>query len=155
MIVPTCRCAFFAAVMLLEVFMSDIAPAKKNTQYINCALYTYCIQLTHYWSIMIYIYCIMYINVQEYTWFKISARAHTHTPFAHRPNRLRKALKRQSLSSHITNLQESLMKWSNDMGLSHAVSILLIEETLNSFCKGRLRLPGNYQIHPNSQEEVS
>ena len=43
----------------------------------------------------------------------------------------------------------------DDMGLSHAVSILLIEETLNSFCKGRLRLPGNYQIHPNSQEEVS
>ena len=29
MIVPTCRCAFFAAVMLLGVFMSDIAPAKK------------------------------------------------------------------------------------------------------------------------------
>ena len=30
MIVPTCRCAFFAAVMLLGVFMSDIAPAKKK-----------------------------------------------------------------------------------------------------------------------------
>ena len=32
MIVPTCRCAFFAAVMLLGVFMSDIAPAKKKSQ---------------------------------------------------------------------------------------------------------------------------
>ena len=29
MIVPTCRCAFFAAVMLLGVFMSDIAPANN------------------------------------------------------------------------------------------------------------------------------
>ena len=33
MIVPTCRCAFFAAVMLLEVFMSDIAPAKTKKKY--------------------------------------------------------------------------------------------------------------------------
>jgi hypothetical protein len=30
MIVPTWRCAFFAAVMLLAVFMSDIALAKKS-----------------------------------------------------------------------------------------------------------------------------
>ena len=99
-------CVFCCCHVARSVYERHCAREKK---YINCTLYTYCIQLTHYWSI--YIYCIMYINVQEYTWFKISARAHTHTPFAHRPNRLRKALKRQSLSSHITNLQESLMTW--------------------------------------------
>ena len=33
MIVPTCRCASFAAVMLLGVFLSDIAPAKKKHEY--------------------------------------------------------------------------------------------------------------------------
>ena len=42
MIVPTCRCAFFAAVMLLGVFMSDIAPAKKKIYiYVYTYIYTY------------------------------------------------------------------------------------------------------------------
>ena len=88
---------------------ATLRPRKKiHKLYTVYILYTIDTLLIY---IYIYIYCIMYINVQEYTWFKISARAHTHTPFAHRPNRLRKALKRQSLSSHITNLQESLMTW--------------------------------------------